>query len=382
MLADQVGIDYFGVGEHHRDDFAVSAPEVVLAAIAGRTERIQLGTAVTVLSSDDPVRVFERFATLDAMSDGRAEIIARPRLVHRVVPAVRLRPRRLRGAVRGEARPVRRSCWPSGPVTWEGTVRAALADQRSTRRPRAARIPTWVGVGGSPESVVRAASYGLPLMLAIIGGDPARFAPYVDLYLPGAGPVRPGRGCRWPCTRRASSPTTDEEAAELFWPHYKARCTTGSAGSAAGRRMTRERVRRRDRDARLAATSARPRRSRRKIAPTVQTLGVAALRPEVLERDRCRTRTPAEHRALRHQGHPARSRAARQRSRSRRRLTPQKAGAASVSAASPASTAESGRSRSQAHAPGRAGAADQFPVAGSGINVRSSNPGRALAPRP
>ena len=107
VLADQVGLDDFGIGEHHRDDFAVSAPDIVLAAIASRTERITLGTAVTVLSSDDPVRVYERFATLDALSNGRAEITLGRGLVHRVVPALRLRPRRLRGPLRREARPVR-----------------------------------------------------------------------------------------------------------------------------------------------------------------------------------------------------------------------------------------------------------------------------------
>ena len=107
VLADDVGVDFIGVGEHHRDDFAVSSPEVVLAAIAGRTERIRLGSAVTVLSSDDPVRVFQRFATLDAVVERPRRGDPRPRLVHRVVPAVRLRARAVRGAVRGEARPVR-----------------------------------------------------------------------------------------------------------------------------------------------------------------------------------------------------------------------------------------------------------------------------------
>ena len=182
VLADRLGVDFIGVGEHHRDDFAVSSPETVLAAIAGRTERIRLGSAVTVLSSDDPVRVFQRFATLDAVSNGRAEVILGPRLVHRVVPAVRLPARPVRGAVRGEARPVRRAAHRAAGHLVAATPGRRCTGQQVYPRTERGALTTWVGVGGSPQSVVRAARYGLPLMIAIIGGESARFAPFVDLY--------------------------------------------------------------------------------------------------------------------------------------------------------------------------------------------------------
>ncbi len=181
VLADRVGVDHFGIGEHHRDDFAVSAPDVVLAAIAARTERIVLGTSVTVLSSDDPVRVYERFATLDALSSGRAEItVGRGSFTesfplfgydlddYEVLFEEKLD---LLAALRSE-----------GPVTWSGTIRAGLDGRRVYPTTARGALPVWVGVGGSPESVVRTARYGLPMMLAIIGGSPARFAPYADLY--------------------------------------------------------------------------------------------------------------------------------------------------------------------------------------------------------
>jgi probable LLM family oxidoreductase len=219
VLADELGLDFFGVGEHHRDDFAVSAPEVVLAAIAGRTERIRLGTAVTVLSSDDPVRVYERFATLDAVSNGRAEVIlgrgsfteSFPLFGYALEDYEALFEEKLDlfAALRSE-----------GPITWSGSMRAPLRDQRvwpTTARPGGVR--TWVGVGGSPESVVRAARYGLPLVLAIIGGQPLRFAPLVDLYHRALAeldqPTQPVA---------AHSPgyiaESDEQAREELWPHY------------------------------------------------------------------------------------------------------------------------------------------------------------------
>jgi probable LLM family oxidoreductase len=179
--ADAAGIDSFDVGEHHRDDFAISAPEVLLGAIAGRTKRIRLGTAVTVLSTDDPVRVYERFATLDGVSNGRAEIIlgrgsfteSYPLFGYSLDNYEVLFEEKLELFVK---------LLKEGEVTWSGTVRSALKKQRVYPPAERAPIPTWVGVGGSPESVVRAARHGLPLMLAIIGGSAARFKPYVDLY--------------------------------------------------------------------------------------------------------------------------------------------------------------------------------------------------------
>src|SRR5215213_6879567 len=185
VLADELGIDFFGVGEHHRADFAVSAPEVLLAAIAGRTSRIHLGSAVTVLSSDDPVRVFQRFATLDAASNGRAEIIlgrgsfteSFPLFGYPLDQYETLFEEKLElFAALLEANRT------GGPVTWRGTTRAPLKGQRVYPPTDTGTLTTWIGVGGSPESVVRAAKYGMPLMLAIIGGNPLRFAPYIDLY--------------------------------------------------------------------------------------------------------------------------------------------------------------------------------------------------------
>src|SRR5829696_5560519 len=185
VLADELGVDFIGVGEHHRADFAVSSPEMVLAAIAGRTQRIRLGSAVTVLSSDDPVRVFQRFATLDAVSNGRAEVIlgrgsfteSFPLFGYPLDQYETLFEEKLE--LFAELLDADRT---GEPVTWRGATRAALDGLRVYPPTESGRLTTWIGVGGSPESVVRAARYGMPLMLAIIGGNPLRFAPYIDLY--------------------------------------------------------------------------------------------------------------------------------------------------------------------------------------------------------
>jgi probable LLM family oxidoreductase len=181
VLADELGIDAFGVGEHHRPDFSVSAPEVVLAAIAGRTKRVRLGSAVTVLSSDDPIRVFERFSTLNAASNGRAEVTlgrgsfieSFPLFGYDLSQYEVLFEDKLDLFV---------ALIRSDTVTWQGQTRPPLKNQRVFPPIDGEPLRTWIGVGGSPESVVRAARYELPLALAIIGGDPARFRPYVDLY--------------------------------------------------------------------------------------------------------------------------------------------------------------------------------------------------------
>ena len=180
VLADQVGLSFFGVGEHHRHEFAVSSPELVLAAAAARTERIHLGTAVTVLSSDDPVRAYERFATLDALSSGRAEVILGRGSFIESFP--------LFGydlsdyeVLFEEKLDLFSQLLTEKPVTWQGTTRASL--EAADVYPKTENgIRAWVGVGGSPESVVRTARYGYGLMLAIIGGSADRFRPYVDLY--------------------------------------------------------------------------------------------------------------------------------------------------------------------------------------------------------
>src|SRR5690606_32078301 len=181
VLADGVGVDFIGVGEHHRDDFAVSAPEVVLAGIAGRTGRIRLGSAVTVLSSDDPVRVFQRFSTLDAASGGRAEVILGRGSFTESFPLFGYALNQYETLFEEKLELFARLL-EQGAVTWQGTTRAPLDGQHVFPPVEGGRLRTWVGVGGSPKSVIRAAHYGLPLMLAIIGGEPARFRPFVDLY--------------------------------------------------------------------------------------------------------------------------------------------------------------------------------------------------------
>src|SRR4051812_26044615 len=220
VLADQLGLDFFGVGEHHRDDFAVTAPEVVLAAIAAQTSRIHLGSAVTVLSSDDPVRVFERFSTLDAVSGGRAEVIlgrgsfteSFPLFGFALDQYEQLFEEKLELFV---------ELLKQRPVTWSGQTRAALTDQMVYPPTESGSLTTWVAVGGSPESVVRAARHGLPLMLAIIRGAPAQFRPLVDLYhraLAHYDQREQPVGVHSPGYVAA----TDERARDEAWPHYAA----------------------------------------------------------------------------------------------------------------------------------------------------------------
>src|SRR6516162_629979 len=180
-LADQLGLDVFAVGEHHRPDFVVAAPAVALAAIAARTERIRLSSAVTVLSSDDPVRVFQEFAEVDLISGGRAEIMAGRGSFIESFP--------LFGydlddydELYAEKLELLLAIRDSVQVTWSGRHRAPLENAIVWPRPVQDTLPVWVAVGGTPQSVVRAGMLGLPLTLAIIGGQPERFVPLVDLY--------------------------------------------------------------------------------------------------------------------------------------------------------------------------------------------------------
>jgi probable LLM family oxidoreductase len=219
VLADQLGIDFFGVGEHHRADFAVSAPEVVLAAIATRTQRIRLGSAVTVLSSDDPIRVFQRFATVDAASNGRAEVILGRGSFTESFPLFGFKLDQYETLFEDKLDLF--ALLASEPeVTWSGTTRPPLTNQRVYPPVENGTLKTWIGVGGSPESVVRAVRYDMPLMLAIIGGEPERFKPYVDLYHRAYAeikrPVKP-IGVHSPGYVAA----TDEQAREELWPDYK-----------------------------------------------------------------------------------------------------------------------------------------------------------------
>jgi probable LLM family oxidoreductase len=219
VLADGLGIDFIGVGEHHRADFAISAPEVLLAAIASRTKRIRLGSAVTVLSSDDPIRVFQRFSTLDAVSNGRAEVILGRGSFTESFPLFGYELRDYERLFE-EKLDLFAALLTQGPVTWSGTTRPALSNQPVFPKIEHGSLKTWIGVGGSPESVVRAAKYDLPLMLAIIGGDPTRFAPYADLYRRAFAqlgkPVRP-IGVHSP----GYVADTDQQAREELWPDYK-----------------------------------------------------------------------------------------------------------------------------------------------------------------
>jgi len=220
VLADQVGVDAFAIGEHHRDDYAVSAPDIVLAGIAARTERIRLSSAVTVLSSDDPIRVFQRFATIDAISNGRAEIVVGRGSFTESFPLFGFELSDYQ-VLFDEKLNLLAEVLTEGPITWSGSTRAPLTGVEVYPKTASGSIPTWVGVGGSPESVVRTAHYGMPMMLAIIGGDPQRFAPYVDLYhraLDQMGKDRLPVGVHSP----GFIADTDEEARELFWPHYQA----------------------------------------------------------------------------------------------------------------------------------------------------------------
>jgi probable LLM family oxidoreductase len=218
QLADELGIDGFAVGEHHRPDFAIAAPEVVLAAIAGRTQRIRLASAVTVLSSDDPVRVFQRFSTLDAVSNGRAEVIVGrgsftesfPLFGYDLADYSDLFEEKLH---------LFTELLKGHPVTWSGRTRSPLEEQAIYPPIEHGTLRTWVAVGGSPESVVRAASYGLPLMLAIIGGTPRRFAPYAELYrraIAQAGQPPQPIGVHSP----GHVAPTDDQARDELWPHY------------------------------------------------------------------------------------------------------------------------------------------------------------------
>ena len=219
VLADDLGLDAFGVGEHHRRDFAVSAPEVILAAIAARTRRVRLGSAVTVLSTDDPVRVFQRFSTLDAISNGRAEVILGRGSFTESYPLFGYDLARYEELFEDKLS-LFAELLKGGPVTWSGSTRTPITNIAIYPPIESGTLRTWVGVGGSPESVVRAARYGLPLTLAIIGGSPLRFQPFVDLYRQALEKVgRPARAIAVHSPGHVAA--TDEQARHELWPHYE-----------------------------------------------------------------------------------------------------------------------------------------------------------------
>jgi probable LLM family oxidoreductase len=219
VLADDLGLDAFGVGEHHRRDFAISAPEVVLAGIATRTKRILLGSAVTVLSTDDPVRVYQRFSTVDALSNGRAEVILGRGSFTESYPLFGYDLSRYEELFEDKVR-LFVELLRQGPVTWSGSTRSPITATTIYPPIEHGTLKTWIGVGGSPDSVVRAARYGLPLTLAIIGGSPRRFRPYVDLYhdaLTKLGKPTLPVAVHSPGHVAA----TDDQAKNELWPHYE-----------------------------------------------------------------------------------------------------------------------------------------------------------------
>jgi probable LLM family oxidoreductase len=216
-LADRLGLDFFGIGEHHREDFAVSSPETVLAGIATVTERIRLGSAVTVLSSDDPVRVYQRFATVDALSSGRAEVILGRGSFTESFPLFGY-PLDQYEALFEEKLQLFDRLRTEGVIDWEGRLRAPIRGLEVHPRTESGSLPAWIAVGGSSQSVVRAAHYGLPVIFAIIGGSPAAFAPFADYYRQALEHFG-----KEPQPVAFHSPgyvaETDEQAREEFFPH-------------------------------------------------------------------------------------------------------------------------------------------------------------------
>jgi probable LLM family oxidoreductase len=220
QLADQVGLEVFGVGEHHRPDFVVSAPTVVLAAAAEHTQQIRLSSAVTVLSSDDPVRVFQNFATLDLLSGGRAEIMVGRGSFIESFPLFGYNLNDY-DALFSSKLDLLLKIRDSERVTWAGKHRAALSNLGVYPRPLQQPLPIWVAVGGTPQSVVRAATLGLPMALAIIGGAPERFAPLVELYREAAREA--GRDpAQLPVSINSHAYVADtpEQARDEFFPAY------------------------------------------------------------------------------------------------------------------------------------------------------------------
>lgn len=219
VLADKLGVDAIALGEHHRADYAISSPEMVLAAIASKTKRIKLASGVTVLSSDDPVRVFERFSTLDAVSGGRAQVILGRGSFTESFPLFGYDLRDYE-ALFEEKVELFSKLLKEEPVTWSGTHTQSLEAADVFPKTESGKLETLVGVGGSPNSVVRAAAYDFPLMLAIIGGSPDRFAPYVDLYKRATAQfgheVHP-IGMHSP----GFIADTDKEAAKAAFPYFK-----------------------------------------------------------------------------------------------------------------------------------------------------------------
>jgi probable LLM family oxidoreductase len=270
VLADEVGVDVIGVGEHHRADFAVSSPEMVLATIAGRTKRIRLGSAVTVLSSDDPIRVYQRFATLDAASNGRAEVILGRGSFIESFPLFGLDLNQYEELF-NEKLDLYAAVLSEKPVTWQGKTRPPLRNQSVYPKTESGRLTTWIGVGGTPQSVMRAAHFGMPLMLAIIGGDPKRFVPFADLFRNalkemGKPPLPVG------VHSHGFVGETDAQAKDDLWPDYK-RMRDKIGGERGWPPMSRAEFEREIAHGSLYVGA--PETVARKIAATVKAIGAA-----------------------------------------------------------------------------------------------------------
>ncbi len=300
VLADAVGIDSFNIGEHYRPEMMDSAGHVMLAAIAGRTERIRLGTGVTVLSTQDPVRVYTEFATLDAVSNGRAQLIVGRGSLTESFPLFGFDLADYETLFEEKLDLLTRLLRDQ-PVTWSGSSRPPLADQYLSPPLPAGHLPTWVGVGGNPQSVVRAARYGLPLMLAIIGGHPSRFAGHIELYKRaldeyGHPPLPVG------VHSLGFVAETDEEAVDVQYPHWheildaasrEARMGAADQGHVRGRDRRRIPLRRITHDGRDQGRGHHP------------AARAPAVRPGVRHRSGAPRAADGDHRALRPRGDPA-----------------------------------------------------------------------------
>ena len=310
VLADAIGVDVIALGEHHRPEYSISTPETVLAGIATRTSRIRLASGVTVLSSDDPVRVFQRFATVDALSHGRAEVILGRGSFTESFPLFGYDLRDY-DVLFEEKIELFAKLLEEKPVTWSGTMRAPLENADVFPKTESGHLTTWVGVGGSPQSVIRTARYGFPLMLAIIGGAPERFAPYIDLYRRAAeqfGTTAHPVGMHSP----GFIADTDEEAREVYWPHY--RVIRDRIGALRGwPPIRREEYETRDRVRLPLHRLARDGRPQNR--PSHQGARRRPVRPHLHRRRTANQRSPARRRAVRHEGDPDGS-------RHPRRLTP------------------------------------------------------------
>ncbi len=271
VLADQVGLAFIAVGEHHRPDFSVSAPEVVLAAIASKTERIRLGSAVTVLSSDDPIRVFQRFSTLNALSNGRAEVMVGRGSFTESFGLFGLDLGQYEELFE-EKLEIFAELATQSSVTWSGRTRPPLKNQKVYPPIEHGALRTCVAVGGTPQSVARAAHYGFPLILAVIGGSAARFAPFVDLYQRAS-----EKAGKQPGPVGVHSPghiaATDEQAKEELWPHHQG--MMNRIGSERGWPLTTRAHFEREVGPDGAIYCGSPETVARKIATTVKTLGLS-----------------------------------------------------------------------------------------------------------